>query len=962
MQLFPRILVLLALSQVVMGQNTWMWNQRTHPELEWNTLETDHFYIHFHQGLDSIAYKGAQIAEQCYQPIMDQLELDDFGKTDIVFSSEDEIANGFAMPTNQIFIWVSQNDVSGRFAGSEKWLNLVIPHEFQHVAQFQAHRTWLGIFGAISIPAWWMEGMAEYMTEVWRVGRSDSRLKIHTYRNTMNRLDPHDDGYAKVLYLAWKHGDSSLVKISRHRLYLMEQEKKYPLLYDFETAFEEATGQSLSDFNEEWRRVMNTYYYGYKAQKEMVDEVGEPFSLRKFARVQSARIAPDSSLVAVVGRKNHKMRDYSIYTLATDTTRQVKEMHYGRFSGPPAWSPDSKQLIIPEYHRGSYGSLLNDLRLINIETKKNKWITQDFRALHPVFSTTGAGLFFVAHPGETSQIYYQDIKTDQRVQISDFKGDVQIQSLDLSPDGESLVFMIQEENGDVNISTMSVTGEDFRKITSDPYEDLFPVWAADGKSIVFTSFKNSTPNLYRVTLDSLLVTQMTDVAEGIYSQQRIPGGNKILTSTLPDVDTVRIRAVAIDRVAPKLSLNIREPFKAWRTKTPEIGMPDFDYNLPVEHEMPRPYRAIRSFRPLLRLVIPDELGLFGMAVYNDALGKHLLQGGGMVDWSGQLAGGFVSYMNLQFRPVLNFYIAKNFNFNLRRTWGATRFETLNGAGAAAILPMNSGNSLSSNHLLGLNLRRVDRTVKGLDNGEWFDDPQFLPTRETNVGMTWLWANRRPEADMVSLPGNGFGLLGHAEKAMQQLGGEVDYSKVWVDGFFNFTIPGTPLVLYTRAKWEIHRGEILPQDSIGFMSTAPLYFSPGTVFNMAGQGLIDLPESYNLRGQIKDYPATEVVYQVSELRAPLLDAFPATIMGVRFTGLTTAIFHDVGYIPEQEELLNTMGVELKFNLSIGPVALMVLSAGVGGDIEFWERITTSADKREFDLTQDAYFRLALVNPF
>lgn len=154
------ILIIFLYTQSVSAQNMWMWNQRTHPELKWQTLETEHFNIHFHQGIETIARKGAAVAEQAYEPIMSQLGLRDFGKTDIVFSAEDEIMNGFAMPSDQIFIWVSQNDVAGHFSGSDKWLEMVVTHEFQHVAQFQAHRTWAGILGGVSIPLWWYEGLS----------------------------------------------------------------------------------------------------------------------------------------------------------------------------------------------------------------------------------------------------------------------------------------------------------------------------------------------------------------------------------------------------------------------------------------------------------------------------------------------------------------------------------------------------------------------------------------------------------------------------------------------------------------------------------------------------------------------------------------------------------------------------------------------------------------------------------
>ena len=954
------MLSFLLMAQSLMGQNMWMWNQRTHSELKWQTLETEHFNIHFHQDLEKIAQKAARIAEQSYQPILDQLEMEDFGKTDIILSAEDEILNGFAMPTNQIFIWVSQNDVAGNFGGSDKWLKLVITHEFQHVVQFQSQRTWLGLLGGITIPAWWLEGMAEYMTEVWRVGRSDSRMKINTYRNTMNQLDPHDDGYAKVLYLAHKYGDSTLVKISKHRLYLDEENLKYPFWYDFETAFEEATGQTPKAFHEEWRRVMNTYYYGYMAQKERIEEVGEPQVLKGFSRVLAASLSPDSSMIAVVGRKSSKMRDYSLYTMTTDTNKTIREVHYGRFSGYPSWSPDAKLLVLAEFHRGSHGSLLNDLRLIDVETKKKKWLTEDFRALHPIFSANGKGVFFVAHPGETTQIYYHSLKSGKRIQLSQFEGDVQIQSLNLSPDGKQLAFMIQEENGDVNIATMQIDGQDFKKVTNDPQEDLLPVWTADGNSIVFTSFRNSTPNLYRVDLDSLSITQMTDVAEGIYSRQRLPGTNRIIASTLPDVDTVRVSAVDDDRIAPDLPLNIREPFIAWRTQSPEITMPRIDYTASLSQEDIHPYHSMKTFRPLLHLVWPDIEGLFGLAAYNDALGKHLIQGGAVVSWKGDISGGFVGYTNLQYRPVLNFYAAKNFSFNLRRTWGDTHFEVLDGGGLNVLLPMNSGNSLSSNHLVAAHLRMVNRRVVQLDESNWEPDPTFPENQEANLGLSWSWRNQRPEKNMISLPRNGWGLLAHAEKTMPQIWGDTDYSKVWMEGYVNLRIPKTPFVIYNRSKWEYHSGGILSQDSIGFMSTAPLYFSAGTLLNLAGQGILDLPESYNLRGQVGDYPATEILYNVSELRLGVLKAFPAHVLGLGFTGITAALFHDLGYLPETGETLTTMGAELKFNLSIGQLALLTLSTGVGGDQDYWEGIMEDSDL--FSLYDDHYFRLALVNPF
>ncbi len=938
----------------------WLWNNRTHPELEWQTLSTEHFNIHFHQGLESIAEKGALIAEQSYRPILDQLQLEDFGKTDMVFSAEDEIMNGFAVPSRQIFIWVSQNDVAGDFGGSEKWLKLAITHEFQHIAQFEAHRTWAGIWAGLSIPNWWFEGMAEYMTEVWRVGRSDSQMKIHTYGNTLDQLNAHDDGYAKVLYLAWKYGDSSLVKISNQRSYLLADQKKYPFWYDFKTAFEKVTGQTQKDFDEEWRRVMNTYYYGYKAQKETIEAVGEPLPIKGFSQVQSVMLSPDSTQALIIGRKGPKMRDYGLYTLSTDSTKKSQEVHYGRFNGDVDWSPDGQSLVVSEFHRGQHGSLLNDIRLIDLEAGKKKWITKNFRALHPVFSGDSKGVFFVAHPNETTQIYYQNLTSNKRIQVSQFEGDVQIQSLDLSPDGNRLTFMIQDSLGAVDIAIMQIDGSRFQKVTNDSVEDMFPIWTADAKAIVFTSFRNSTPNLYRVDLDNLNITQMTDVAEGIYSRQRLPLSEKIVASTLADVDSVRLRSVSAHRVAPTLGLQIQEPYNAWRSKSPDIPLPSIDYKADPPSQTLAPYSAVKTFRPLFKFIWPLGDGFLALASINDALGKHVIQGGFVLPYDGSPGGVYLSYINLEYLPVLNFFASQNIATQYRGTYLDAFYEIRDGLGLALSLPMNTGNSLSSNHTLQGKIHGIKRKALRFEELVETETGDILVTQDTdelNFNLTYIWKSQRPNTDTFFMPRDGKGILAHIEKTAPAVWGEGDYSQFWLEGFFNYDIPGLPVVLYSRMKYVGQNGTILPQDKLGFSETAPVYLSTAYMTTIRSTGIFDAPESYNLRGQKGQYPASELIYSVSELRMPLMKKIPINLFGLGFQNFTAAAFYDFGYIPESSTQLSTYGAEIKFDVSLFQLPIVTLAYGWGGDSDYWNRA-----EAEPDFWGESYLRMGLVNPF
>ena len=74
------------------GQFQWY----NHPELEWKTLETEHFKIHYHQGTERSAREAAEVAEYVYKPITDLYDFRPDTKTEIVIKDVDDYSNGAA--------------------------------------------------------------------------------------------------------------------------------------------------------------------------------------------------------------------------------------------------------------------------------------------------------------------------------------------------------------------------------------------------------------------------------------------------------------------------------------------------------------------------------------------------------------------------------------------------------------------------------------------------------------------------------------------------------------------------------------------------------------------------------------------------------------------------------------------------------------------------------------------------
>ena len=77
----PMLLILA--TSLLQATGAWMMSGRTHPELKWYTIETNHFDVHYHEGIRDIAVQGASIAEQVRPILMEQMGLDTLRRLDI---------------------------------------------------------------------------------------------------------------------------------------------------------------------------------------------------------------------------------------------------------------------------------------------------------------------------------------------------------------------------------------------------------------------------------------------------------------------------------------------------------------------------------------------------------------------------------------------------------------------------------------------------------------------------------------------------------------------------------------------------------------------------------------------------------------------------------------------------------------------------------------------------------------
>jgi hypothetical protein len=143
------------------------------PTLEFRTLRTPHFVIHFHQGEAPAAARLAVIVERVHRALVPSLGHVPRGPTDVVLVSQDDLPNGqtTVVPWNAIEIVAVPPTGVELIGNTDDWLTYVFTHEYAHVLHLDRSLGWAraarAVFGRTEIafrnlwlPLWQVEGFA----------------------------------------------------------------------------------------------------------------------------------------------------------------------------------------------------------------------------------------------------------------------------------------------------------------------------------------------------------------------------------------------------------------------------------------------------------------------------------------------------------------------------------------------------------------------------------------------------------------------------------------------------------------------------------------------------------------------------------------------------------------------------------------------------------------------------------
>lgn len=548
------------------------------PELDWYTIETTHFYVHYYKGTVRTANTAAIIAEEIYGPITSLYNYEPKDKVSLIFNDESDFSNGATdYYGNRIEIAAGALDFELR--GTHNWLRNVITHEFTHIVQVQSsmklsrkvpsiYLQWLNYegerrpdvlygypdiivsypFSGIIVPSWYAEGTAQYQRQQMGYDFWDSHRdmilrtitlddKLLSWNDmgqfasvtTLKAESIYNMGFALVRYISWKYGEDKLKEIS-HNLSNLSS-------LNCESAFKNAIGKSGSDLYDEWKDYLKRDYNERIKNVKKNETEGAVIASTGFANY-SPQFSQDGKNITYLSNKTFDYGSTSLFSHKMGEKNDDNDkLLIAGVSGGYSWSPDGSYIIFARRNKPTiHEKSVFDLYVYNKKSKEEEQITHNKRAHSPAYSFDGKEICFVVNGDGTQNLCFSKNTLDKQltevVQLTNNKNGEQIYSPKWSPDGNYIIYDYSDRDsrGIAMIEVSSGKLEHLFESTDADFRN--PVFSPDNKYIYISSDMTGIYNIYRYETVNEMSMTAADRKAKLHQITNVKGG-----AFMPAVDS-----------------------------------------------------------------------------------------------------------------------------------------------------------------------------------------------------------------------------------------------------------------------------------------------------------------------------------------------------------------------------------------------------------------------------------------
>lgn len=523
--------------------------------LDWFSLQSEHFQIHYHDGEEGPARKVLAMAEKVHRRLTAFIEWQPQGRTEIVLSDEVDYSNGYAspIPSNRMTLFLSAPDDLNSLEDHAGWLELVFIHEYLHILhldkasgapkslrQFFGRFMWL--FPNAWQPSWLTEGLATYIeTDSERgIGRGQS-----SYFDMMMRMESLE-GIKPLRQVnqplaSWPMGTTPYLYGVFFYNYLAEQygeEKVRQLVANYSNNIipfrigsnaRQVLGKDLDTL---WNEFSQQMMRRYSAQRDAITLRGESAAT---ALTQSGYftgpLASDDSGDLYYIAYDAEQRPALMRRDSLGEEERLAEVAYGaRLDVHPQAGVVVAQTEVCENAAAYY-----DLYRYALDGSGKKRLTRCARYRMAAWSPQGDRLVAVHNNLGRNELHLLD-QQGERQQVLWRGGEGAVVSyIDWSPDGRQLVASVWRPGNGWDLELFDMEQLQWSRLTESRAIENHPSFSADGKSVLYSADYDGVYNIYRMRLASRQVERLSNVVGGAFHPlQRSADGSLVFVGYARD--------------------------------------------------------------------------------------------------------------------------------------------------------------------------------------------------------------------------------------------------------------------------------------------------------------------------------------------------------------------------------------------------------------------------------------------
>lgn len=513
-------------------------NKVQYEDFDFEVLKTEHFDIYYYASEGEAVALAARMAERWYarlsevlghqlrgrQPLILYASHPHFQQTNALFGQPGEGTGG----VTELF----KRRIILPFAGPLAETDHVLGHELVHAFQFdltggRGPVTGSNVPGALRLPLWFIEGMAEYLS----VGPVDvqtamwMREAVRGEPPTIDQLEdpkyfPYRYGHALWAYVGGRFGDDAVGAILRTA----------GKTGDWRQAFTSVLHVPVDSLSKDWHAALREAYEPLAAETASPETFGRPLvQSRKGQRINVApALSPDGSRFVFFSERS--LFSIEMYVADAGTGRVLRKItetavdpHFESLlflSSTGTWAPDGRRFAFAAIRKGR-----PVLAVVDVETGqrvRERRFPDLGEILNPSWSPDGRRVAFSAVVGGLSDLFVYDLEADTLLRLTnDPFADLQPA---WSPDGSRIAFVTDRFTSDLSLPrtgpyALALLDVERRAIVplgavSDA-KAINPQWAPDGLSVYFLSDRGGITNVYRLDVASGAVAPVTNLYTGV---------------------------------------------------------------------------------------------------------------------------------------------------------------------------------------------------------------------------------------------------------------------------------------------------------------------------------------------------------------------------------------------------------------------------------------------------------------